>query len=108
MFIAARFTNMGRYLKISQGILLNICGQIHLFSKILLWILQPYQKEYIYFFVNYVVAAFTTCLKQFSGALRELRQATYGPRTANLIFLDPAELLTVNLMFMGPCVVNIY
>jgi hypothetical protein len=39
-------------------------------------------------FVNYVVAALTACLKQFSGASRESRQAKYDPRTAILILLD--------------------
>jgi hypothetical protein len=46
-------------------------------------------------FVNYIVAAFTACFKQFSGASRELRQVTYGPRVATLMFLDQVELLTV-------------
>jgi hypothetical protein len=50
----------------------------------------------IFLFVNYVVAAFTACLKQFSGASRELRQATYDPRATTLIFLDQVELLTVS------------
>ena len=50
----------------------------------------------IFIFVNYFVVAFTACLKQFSGASRELRQATYGPRVATLILLDQIELLTVS------------
>jgi hypothetical protein len=53
-------------------------------------------KRIFSFFVNYVVALFTPCLKQFSGASRELRQATYGPRATTLIFLDQVELFTVS------------
>jgi len=50
----------------------------------------------IFLFVNYVVAALTACLEQFSRASRELRQATYGLRAATLILLDQVELLTLS------------
>jgi hypothetical protein len=50
----------------------------------------------IFLFANYFVAAFTACWKEFSGASRELRQATYGPRAGTLIFLDQVELFNVS------------
>jgi len=64
MFIVALFTNMDSYLKIRQGILLNIFGQIHLLSKFHYGLYDLFKKR-IFLFVNNVLAAFTFCLKPF-------------------------------------------